>query len=296
MIRGQQMGHPNVTFTFLLAAAGVALTGCGADTLEKVSMATASASKSGPSACPQDDDADFTLRVVYNVINTYEREALRKKGAPSQAKGITQSELIIRDSATLIKRTGKTYTKDPQKYDEWMEGQEEVFSSKTDEEFITRGAIWNHEGTQIPMKTIPIEWVELKAEPGQYSYRYGDNPMVPLKGDKWREDDRPWDEEDITAASFDNLFSALDPRITNGIETSQSTFAGVQCEMLRRRIGNRVHETCYANIDGHSVALHGMDKTSAGMYSQTAISLEQGLCVPDSMLAAPGRVDLEDVT
>ncbi|MFK8017148.1 MAG: hypothetical protein AB8G17_17120 [Gammaproteobacteria bacterium] len=286
------MGNARSVLGLGLALSGLTMAGCGADALERVTMAEETTAKQS-SGC---GDADFTLRVVYNVVNTYEREELRDKGAPAQAKGVTQSELIIRDDATLVRRTGKTYIKDPQKFLDWERSREEVNNSKSNEEFMNKAAIWKYEGTQIPMKTVPIEWVEHKARPGQYSYRYGLNPMVPLAGEKWREDDRGWDADRINEALFDQQFATLDPRLTNGLDVSTSTFAGVECEMLRRRIGNRVHETCYATLDGRTVVLHGMDKTAAGMLSQTAVSLEQGLCVPDSMMAAPGRVDFEDVS
>ncbi len=277
------------------AAIGMMLCGCGEDSLETITMADESATGGG-AGCPADGDAQFTLRVIYNVIDSYERDALKNKGAPAQAKGITRSELLIRDQATLVRRTGKTYIQDPQKWSEWADEGEKVADEESTEAFVARGRAWQDAEQDIPMKTVPIEWVDLRAPAGQYSYRYGLDPMVPLQGEKWREDERNFDLGDLNAALFDQQFVALDPSVMEGVEVSESSFGGVKCEMLRKRIGARVHETCYANLGGHTVVLHGMDKTPDGLFSQTAISVEQGLCVPDHMLAAPGRVKFEDVS
>jgi hypothetical protein len=283
----------------VFALAGAALVGCGVESLETISMADGAAaeSRSSQSACGAHGDDAFTLRVVYDVTNTHERDSLKRAGAPAQAKGHTRSELLIRDEARLIKRTGKTYVKDPDKYWQWKDDGE--FLSEpglSSQERFDRGMAWKKAGEDIPMKTVPIEWADFRAPAPRFSYRYGIDPMAPLVGQKWQESRFVIDTARINEALFAQQFVALNPQLTQGLDVSQSSFAGHDCEMLRRRSGDRVHETCYARFGEHTVVLHGMDSSPRGVYSQTAVKIEQGLCVSDQMLAPPGRVKLEKVS
>ncbi|MFK7888013.1 MAG: hypothetical protein AB8G16_14230 [Gammaproteobacteria bacterium] len=278
------------------AAVCGALAGCGVDSLESVSMAE-NVSEPNRQACSAHAGDTFTLRVVYDVTNTHERDALKRAGAPAQAKGHTRSELLIREQSRLIRRTGKTYVKDPQKWWAWKDDGEFMRSTDlTAQERMDQGRAWEKAGDDIPMKTVPIEWAEFRTPAPRYSYRYGIDPMAPHVGQKWRERQFRFDPEQINAALFAQQFVALQPGLTAGLDVSSASFAGHECEMLRRRSGDRVHETCYAQFGEHTVVLHGMDSSSRGVYSQTAVKIEHDLCVSDQMLAAPDRVDLEEVT
>lgn len=276
-----------------------AIASCGVESLESVSMADNASrdDRTSQTACGAHPDDAFTLRVIYDVTNTHERDALKRAGAPAQAKGHTRSELLIRDEARLIRRTGKTYVKDPDKYWQWQdEGEFMSEPGLSSQERFDRGMAWKKAGEDIPMKTVPIEWTDFRAPAPNFSYRYGIDPMAPLVGQKWQEARFVLDAAQISEALFAQQFVALNPKLTEGLDVSQSSFAGYDCEMLRRRSGDRVHETCYARFGEHTVVLHGMDSSPRGVYSQTAVKIEQGLCVSDQMLAPPGRVKLEQVS
>lgn len=247
--------------------------------------------------CGAHDSDAFTLRVIYDVTNTHERDALKRAGAPAQAKGHTRSELVIRDDARLVRRTGKTYVKDPEKWWQWQDEGEFMHSADlSSQERLDRGLAWKKAGEDIPMKTVSIEAAELRVPAPRYSYRYGIDPMAPHVGQKWQERQFRLDPAQINQALFAQQFVALNPALTEGLEVTDSSFAGHDCQMLRRRSGDRVHETCYARFGDQTVVLHGMDSSSRGVYSQTAVKIELGLCVTDQMLAAPGRVDLTEVS
>lgn len=242
-------------------------------------------------------DAEFTLRIVYTLTNTFVREELRSLGAPAQAKGITRKELIIRDKARLVRRTGKTYMDDPEAIrhsdEEW---ENEIAGIKSNGEFMTRSAQWKFARSKISKVVLPIDWTDFRAPPGEYSYRYGLDPMTPLLGEKWREDDDdPWDFEEAREVLSEPGMLPLSPSIMEGVTVASASYAGHSCEMLRRQTDARLHETCYAIFDGHSVLLHGLDQSEKGSMSETAESVELGLCVTDGMLSPPGRVRMETI-
>lgn len=296
--------NPALKVRLCLFATMLVIAGCGSESAESVSSnnpevtkqpAKESLSKrsNAPSDCAS--NADFTLRVVYNVSNTFEQEALRAQGAPAQVKGITKRELIMRDKARLIRRTGKTYMDDPDeiiRLDKW---QDEIADIQSSAAFLAESAKLNVARSKVPKVVLRIDWTEFRAPPGQYSYRYGLDPMVPLAGEKWREDDSdPWDSDEAKEALSEPGMITVDANFMDGVTVSKTTYAGHECEMLRRDTGTSVHETCYAIFDNRSVMLHGMDQSAKGSMTQTAESIELGLCVTDDMLAAPGRVKLEE--
>lgn len=303
-MRQRRDGLPLKRRTAAAAAAAsfvFAGTGCGieSEALDGTSAgpaASASPVSAKSADCPSDAAAGFSLRVVYNVTNTHEEDSLKAAGAPAHARGITRSELLIRDDITLIRRSGTSWVKDPDKYWAWQdEGEFLTDTELSSQEVFERGMAWKEAGNEIPMVTVPIEWVDLRAPAPRYSYRYGLDAMAPDFGERWREKRHRFDSDDINAALFDGQFPALMEGIGEDIDVSRATFAGHECEMLRKRNGKVVNETCYVTLGGHTVVLHGMDSSPKGVHSQTAVSVEQGLCITDQMLAAPGRVRFEDV-
>ncbi len=277
---------------FLLGATA-ALTACGVESLEDVSLAEGRTE----AVCATTDGDDFSLRVVYDVTNTYAADALRKQGAPAGTRGIERTELLMRGDMTLIRRTGRTWRKDPEQYNAWHAKGDFLNDPEiSPKEIFERGTAWKEAGAQIPMVSVPIEWVDMRAPAPRYSYRYGLDPMAPLLGERWRDTRPRLDPEQLTAALLEGQFPALDSRIGQGITVSDSTFAGQGCQMLRKRSGQRVHETCYATIAGKTVVLHGMDSSPDGVSSQTAVSVETGVCLTDEVFTAPGRVRFQETS
>ncbi|MEO1573898.1 MAG: hypothetical protein AAFU65_02965 [Pseudomonadota bacterium] len=250
-----------------------------------------------PASCADQPGGDFSVRVVYDVTNTFEADALKKKGAPAHARGIEKTELLVRGDMTLIRRTGTTWQKSPEQYLAWQD--EGDFLSDPDlspQEALDKSMAWKAAGKQIPMVSVPIEWVDVRAPAPRYSFRYGLDPMSPDFGERWKEQRHRWNEAQVTAALLDKQFPALASGAADGVTVSTSTFAGHDCEMLRKRNGKRVHETCYATLGGRTIVLHGMDSSANGVQSQTAVSVELGTCLPDEAFDAPGRVRFIEVS
>lgn len=266
--------------------------GCGVDSLEDVTLADGAT----PARCEDQSDSSFSVRVVYEVTNTFEVDAHRKKGAPASARGIERKELLVRDDQTLIRRTGTTWLKNPELYRAWRDEGEFLSDPElSSQEALDRGIAWKAAGKQIPMVSVPIEWVDMRAPAPTYSYRYGLDPMAPDFGERWQEKRHRFSPEQLNAALLNEQFPALDSRIGDGITVSTATFAGHACEMLRKRNGKRVHETCYATLGGQTIVLHGMDSGPEGVHSQTAVLVEPGACLSDDAFKAPGRVRFVDV-
>ena len=210
---------------------------------------------------------------------------------------LRKPSLLIRDAQTLVRRTGTAWVKDPDQYWSWQEDGDFLSDpTLTAQEALDKGLSWKAAGEQIPMVTAPIEWVDVRQPAPDYSYRYGLDPMAPLRGERWRERARRVTPEDLATAVLNTQFPALSTQATDGVTVSTAEFAGTACEMLRKREGKRVHETCYATLGDRTVVLHGMDSSPDGVRSQTAVSVEQGLCLPDTHFAAPGRVRFQEVS
>lgn len=238
----------------------------------------------------------FSLRVVYDVKNSYELDALQKKGAPSHVRGISRRELLIRGDIEHSRLTGKTYMRDPEKYDAWQDEYDRAMErDMSDEEFLSFGLAWKARGREIPNVVVPIDWVE-RREPGGLSFRYGLDPGAPNLGERWQDDARPdisGDNIDLARDLLTGPLNTIAARAGEGFVASPAAVAGVDCEMLRKADGDKTHEFCHANLEGRTVYLHTRDVSSEGETSEIAVEVQQGVCITDDMLSAPSRVRFE---
>lgn len=278
------------------------LTGCAeADNPDVDSSAPPVARNTAQSELPHDDCGDlsadtFSLRVVYDVKNSYEIDSLRKKGAPSHVRGITRRELLIRGDIEHSRLTGKTYMQDPEKFDAWQDEWDQAMDrNMSDQEFLSFGLAWKARGSEIPDIVVPIDWVE-RREPGGLSFRYGLVPGAPNMGERWQDDPRPdvsGDNADLARDLLTGPLTIIAERAGEGFVASSAVVAGVECEMLRKTDGDKTHEICHANIEGRTVYLHTRDVSSEGEASEIALEVQQGVCITDDMLSAPSRVRFE---
>lgn len=282
---------------------GLILSGCGQeDSSDSLSGSDRPAMSNAASELPYDECAGlsadrFSLRVVYDVKNTYEIDSLRAKGAPSHVRGITRRELLIRGDIEHSRLTGKTFMLDPDKYDAWQDEWDRANErDMSNAAFLAFAQAWEARGREIPDIVVPIDWVE-RREPGGLSFRYGLDPGAPNLGERWQEDPRPdlsGDNIETAREVLTGPVAAVFAGAADGFVASPAVVAGVECEMLRKTNGDKTHEICHANIGGRTIYLHTRDLSSEGENSEIAIEVEQGVCISDDMLSAPSRVRFEN--
>lgn len=277
----------------LLLLVMVTLSGCGEPVTPDATDTSASEKARQLDGCGAETDDPFSLRIVYDVYNSYEQEALRAKGAPGHVKDITRRELLMRGNIVHRRATGKTWMRDPDKDNAWQQEYDDAMDRLTSNAAILQwSAAWKVRGQQIPEIVVDIDWVE-RREPGGYSFRYGGVPGAPNQGERWYDEPLPRPTADQAEAALVPALSGAADAVMAGREVSQAQIAGVECEMLRKRNGENVHELCIAEFDGRTVPLHTRDLSPDGEVSEIAVEIQRGVCISDDQLAAPSRVDFD---
>lgn len=296
----------SLRLSFVISAAvALALVACADDDnsgsnsaeAEPAVMGAATRSELPYDECVGLSEDTFSLRVVYDVKNTYKVEELREKGAPAHVRGITRRELLMRGDIEHSRLTGKTYMRDPAKFDAWQEEWDRASDQNmSSEAFLAFGLAWEARGRDIPLVVVPIDWVE-RREPGGLSFRYGLVPGAPNQGERWRDDPRPdlsGDNLELARDALESTLGSIAERAAAGYVASPAVVAGIECEMLRKTNGGKTHELCHANMGGRTVHLHSRDVSASGETSEIAVEVQQGLCISDDMLSAPSRVKFEN--
>lgn len=236
----------------------------------------------------------LSARIVWDSKNTYEIAVLRNAGAPAHVRGYTRREVLIRGDAIHDRRTGKTWIKDPEKFDAWQDEYEAIMDKNlSNAAFVQATSAWRARGSEIPEIVVPMNWVEYR-HPGVTSYRYGLVPGAPDSGERWVDDPLP----DVIQAEAEALFSGPASAVflgaADGWRTRPGNYGGVDCEMYTKTDGDKIHEFCRFEIGRHDLYLYNSDRSPIGERTETLVDIQLGVCISDEELAAPTTVRFEN--
>lgn len=244
--------------------------------------------------CQGYDEDTVSARIVWDMKNTYELDGLRAAGAPAHVRGFERREVLIRGDAIHDRRTGKTWMKDPVKYDAWRDEFDAIKDQNLSNAAFLQAAL-AHEarGREIPYSVVRMDWVEFR-HPGVLSYRYGLVPGAPHSGERWLDDPLPEVTEEQAETIFSGPAGAAFLGAGEGWTTRPGSYGGMDCELYSKTNGDKVHEFCRIEIGRHDIYLYDSDRSAEGERSETVTEIQMGLCVSDDMLLAPSSVRFDE--
>lgn len=235
-----------------------------------------------------------SARIVWDTKNTYEQEALREAGAPSHVRGYTRREIVIRGDAIHDRRTGKTWMKDPDKFDAWQEEYNDIMDQNlSDSAHLQAMLAWKARGGEIPEVVVRMDSVEFR-HPGVTSFRYGLVPGAPNNGERWVDDALPVVTEEQAEVIFSGPAGTVFLGAAEGWSTRPGSYGGVDCELYTKSNGDKTHEFCRFEIGRHDLYLYDSDRSADGERTETVTDIQLGLCISDDMLSAPTTVRFEE--